>query len=222
MIRSLRGLGLALLAVFALTAVAASAASAAEFHTTAAPANIEAKATANQVFTVGGGKVATSCNEATFTGTSAAKTVSSLTVHPVYKNSGKAECPAEPIGNATIETTGCNYKFGSATTASGMAEVNIECEASKSIKINAPLCTITVAGQSLPNAVSYTNTGAGKGASSTEGVTVTPTVTGIHWSASGFGCTLVGLGSSGTDGTYTGTALSKAFSGGLQIAAWYE
>jgi hypothetical protein len=222
MIRSLKGFGLALVAVFALTAVAASAASAAEFHSGVAPASIKAAATQNQVFTIGGGKVATSCNEATFTGESKTSPANSITVHPVYKNSGSTECPAEPIGNASIVTTGCNYVFSSATTAEGMAQVKIECEAGKKIQINAPLCTITVGEQTLPNAVSYTNTGVGGGASSTEGVVVTPTVTGIHWEASGFGCTLVGLGSSGSDGTYTGTALTKAFSGSTQVAAWYE
>jgi hypothetical protein len=222
-IRSLKGPGLALMAVFTLTAAAASAASAAEFHSGVQPALIEAKATTDQTFTWGG-KVETSCNEATFTGTSNVSPFSSLTVHPVYQNNGQDECPEKPIGDSTVETTGCNYTFGSATTAEGMAEMKIVCEVGKEIRDVGPLCTFTFGSQSLPNAVRYVNTGSGTGASSTEGIIMTLTVTGINWSASGFGCSLVGLGSSGTDGTYAGAALVKAYvdPGANERAAWYE
>lgn len=127
MIRNLKVLGLALIAVFAMTAVAASTASAAEEEVTLTPAEYPALLTGtndpsevhpNHTFTTSGG-AKVECKSILFTGTIAAKGVgdTNVTITPDY-----SECTALGMG-ATVNMTGCDYVFHHGET-SGTTFIN--------------------------------------------------------------------------------------------------
>jgi hypothetical protein len=207
MSRKLKVIGLAAIAVLAVTAMSASAAQAApKFTSTSSSTFLKGEQKTANVFTTNGGKV--ECSGALFETPTAQKgtELASVTVHPTYTG-----CKAFGL-SATIETTGCNYVLAAAGTAT------IECESGKSIKISIPAgaCSITVGAQGPLSSVSYTNEGSGTTAS----VLVTANVSGITYTSTGGAC-----GTSGTNGTYTGTVLTKGFTatggGGSQVGlAW--
>jgi len=195
MIRNLKALGLALVALVALSAVAAGSASAAgeRFHSEVEPTIITGTSTNTHVFSAGGANV--ECTSATFNGTSTLKTEATQTVHPTYSG---CTFIGEP---ATVDTTGCNYVFGSETVG-GKLPAEIECTTGYSIKVTTPGCTLTFAAQKNTGGLTVTNEGAG----STRD-TKTVSETGATFSKSGPLCFLV----SGTTGTYKGTTTVKGF-----------
>ena len=127
MIRNIKALGLALVAVFAMSAMAASAAQAAEFTAAEYPATITATpdGTGKQVFTSGplGGKVR--CNTVSGTSTLAGASTEMLAEEIEYTG----ECKALGLLPATIHMNGCKYRF----TVSG--SVHIECPTGASITV---------------------------------------------------------------------------------------
>ena len=128
--------GLVLASVFATSAIGASAASAAEFHSAVHPQAISATQTTSHVFTTDAGTV--TCKKATFSGTTSAKTSSTITMTPDYN-----ECTAFGFINVPIHENGCGFILH----ANGTIEV--ECAAGKSIQITAPFCTTTVGAQHI-------------------------------------------------------------------------
>lgn len=231
MSRNLKMLGLALAAVFAFGAIAASGASAAVEHTF----NSEIEKTVltgdndglgSLTLTVtgkSGTKVPVTCTTASFAGDQAGKTADGITLHPTFgKPNTKGEagsCKLAGLG-VTITTTGCNFTFDSDTSANGLggedATTSVECEAGKAMKSAAAGCTVSIASESggKPvnqnlHGISYANEGAGESRT----VKVTSAVKGIHWTASGVFCGLVGLanGETGTNGEFTGTVSTKGF-----------
>jgi len=211
MIRKVKVMGLALVAVFAMTAVAASAASAAEAHfkwpsgTTKLTAS-QAATSGEQVFTTKFGTV--KCQEvsgsATVTGTEAT-TVTGENIR--YNDTGKTTCRA-PFGTtATIEMNGCHYQFNAGTLVTGKEESNGSvtlkgCNATGHITINATGCVITVAQEQILSPVTYRASGGV--------VTIVPSVSNITYSASGILCSGSGL----TGGTYTGNVTVTGNNGG--------
>ena len=212
--RKLKVLGLALVAVFALTSVSASAASAAQFTS-----SVEGVTTLNgeqsgegDVFTVNAG--VTTCSVATYLGN--AENGSAIAeAHPSYSG-----CSVEPIGSATIDTTGCDYIFDAAKT------VDIDC-GSGAIKVVAKVfgitkCTISVPSQENLAVVDYVNNG---GSPST--ITVDVSMEGIeYWqvAGSGFGaCNSEGSSESPlTNGKYTGEALVEGEQGGTPVSISHD
>jgi hypothetical protein len=157
MMRNLKVLGLALVAVLALSAVAASAASADKFATNATPPvklTASGKAGATKFITTAG---TNTCDES-YTGTVTEKEVSAVTITPVYTN-----CTC--IGVAcVIDMNGCDYvlRVGAATTGTA----DIVCPEGKEITLTAgappPLtekCTIHVPPQTNLSTVTYSNVG---------------------------------------------------------------
>jgi hypothetical protein len=221
MIRNLKALGLALVALVALSAVVAGSASAAgeRFHSEAEPTIITGVSTNTHVFAAGGANV--ECTGAEFKGTSKVKTETTQTVHPTYTG-----CTF--IGEkATIDTAGCNYVFGS-ETVEGRLPVEIECTTGSSIKVTAPGCTLTFGAQKNTGGVTVTNEGSGNLRDSK-----VVSSTGATFTKSGSLCFLV----SGTTGTYTGTTTVKGFKDegvtgnidegatykeGAQVGVWWE
>jgi hypothetical protein len=205
---NLKVLGLALLALFALGAVAASSASAVPFfHSDKEKTVLTAEGT-GATFGTKSSIISVTCKKEIFSGTTNEKTVTSVTVHPTYK-----ECKAEPFGNATVTTTGCNYILYAETTQHPKtpelggeetdSPVELECEAGKAITIAAPGCTITIttkAGEKL-HGVIYDN----ENNLETEkrDVKVTVTVDKIKYKSAGFGCGLGGIKAEGEDGFLT-------------------
>ena len=136
MIRNLKTLGLALMAILALGAVAASTASAQTLGKITSPGNVtltgEDTGTKANSFTVFGRGV--ECPGSTYTGhkvlthaeTTAGKThellpsgSTEVTVTPHYKQTsgGTANCDIEPGGlSATVTMNGCDYRFYDFTT----------------------------------------------------------------------------------------------------------
>jgi hypothetical protein len=205
MIRNLKTLGLAVMAIFALTAVASSAAQAIEFHSEIENTTVTAKTEtgSNSVFDAAGASI--SCASATFTGTQAAKTSATLTVTPAYSS-----CTFLGILNVPVNMNGCQYTF------SANGEVAVTGASCTAITFEATGCKVEVGKQSGLKEVTYTNLGAG----TTREVTVTPHVTGITYTSSGL-CPKNGTFS---DGNYTsGNAVAKGEnSKGVQVGVWVE
>jgi hypothetical protein len=195
MIRNLKALGLALVALVALSALVASSASAAgeRFHSEVEPTILTGTNTNTHVFAAGSAHV--ECTEATFRGTATLKTEATQTVHPTYNG---CTFLGEP---ATVDTTGCNYVFSSETVA-GVLPVEIECTSGYAIKVTSPGCTLTFGAQKNTGGVTVTNEGSG-----TTRDSKVVSSTGATFTKSGSLCFLV----SGTTGTYTGTTTVKGF-----------
>jgi hypothetical protein len=140
MIRNLKVLGLAVVAVCAMSAMMASAAQATPTWWFKSDAATGKKTTltgvqiGENIFKTTAGDV--KCEEAHFTGSAIGPTQTSVTLHPVYN-----KCTAFGFG-ATVDTTGCNYIFDNSTTKF-VATTTIECEAGKEITVVAKLAGIT-------------------------------------------------------------------------------
>jgi hypothetical protein len=201
MIRNLKVLGLAVVAVLALTAVMSSAASAALYTASAYPATATgANTKGSEVFTTEGGKVECDSHFVTHSISAASATI---TATPTYSN-----CEAFGFLEATINTEGCSYLFhveGSGPSFNN--KVDVECGAGKSIKITAGTCKVEIGGQKeLKNVVSST---------SGTGVLVKPSVEGITYTVTqdGFLCPFGGTGTK-KDGKYTGEVTIFRVGGG--------
>lgn len=218
--RKISKFGIALVSVFALTAVVAAAAFA-SYNSEIVTTNMTGTSTTNQVFNTKFGEV--KCTSGTFTGSQtgtekAAKNFAATTteVHPAYTG-----CTALGF-SATVETTGCNYKFnateGSATPEA--SSVSIICETGKSIHIVAAggLCSVNVSGGA-------TNANVGKvglmtvGAGTSREVEVVSKANNISYEGVGGLCS-----GAGTGGTYTGTVKVKGTNptGGAQVGVFVE
>lgn len=161
MIRNLKVLGMALIAACSLGALTASAALAVEDNGafvcenasgTATTCNIHGEQVVGEkhVFnmtTAGGVTHKTECTTATFTGTVTGGTSSTLEVHPTYSG-----CSAFGL-SSTVTTTGCNFLIHITKTLANATDydgdVDIVCEAGKSIVINAGFgeCEVKIDGQ---------------------------------------------------------------------------
>jgi hypothetical protein len=185
MIRNLKALMLASMAVLAVGAVAASAANAATFTSPSGAATITTTPdgtgkTAHQVFDVGAGTV--TCNavhfHASIGGTSAASILTSSVVY-----SGNCNYVGQ---TATVNMNGCNYRFNASGT------VDLVCFGGNEITIYVPnpVCHVVIPAQTGLSSVTYHSI------SSTE-VTIEPHVTGISYTATGAGCPETGSFSNG-------------------------
>jgi hypothetical protein len=180
-------------------------------------------------FAIPGTSVAANCAVARFSGTVEGAEVgagifssSEVTVHPEYEGSGGAGCAVEPLGSGTVVTNGCDYVLTGETGATERAAIHIVCESGKRIEIQGPGCTIFETSQTV-HGVHYTSLGSG----SSRDVLVEAAVGDIAYTASGVLCGLVGIPSSGTNATYTGTITTQGFRDeggvvGTQVGIWVE
>jgi hypothetical protein len=202
MIRNLKVLGLALVAVLAMSAMVASAASASSYTGSAYPTTGTGSNTSGkETFTTPGGTV--QC-DSHFEGTLAAAS-STLTVTPKYTN-----CVAFGFLNATVDFMGCDYLFHAGAAQGGGVynnSVDIVCEAGEGpVTITAGTCKVDVPAQTGLTNVKTTNSGSS--------VTVEPNVTGITMNVTtdGFGCPFPGTGH--YTGSYHGDVLLSRSGGG--------
>jgi hypothetical protein len=226
MIRNIKVLLIAGMAVAALGALSASSAQASgeQYHCTVAPCEIKVNhdgtsKTAHQVFDfqVNGGNLTTvTCPGITGDATSATKTTTELTITGLSYGAANACNVGGQL--ATVHTNGCHYLFTAGTpTAEG--EVHIQCPAGKAIEITFNTCTVSVGSQTLKKSAAttgilYHNVG-------TE-VTVESNLDGIHGTT-----TAACPGGAGTfiTGTYTtGNALvtGQVDPGGAMATVFYE
>jgi hypothetical protein len=212
--KKILALCLALSAMAAVGALSASPASAVAgeidlaCHTGADSCFLFGEQATENVFTVNGGPL--HCTSAKFTGagtggttatTTASKeldwTFHQVTVHPEY---GGCNLFGQTLN---ITTTGCNFVFTASSKTAG--NTTIECEAGKAIEIkgNTTGCTLKVGAQTpTTSTVDYANGGTG----SEKDVLATLTVAGITYTSTGGAC-----GTSGTNGTYTGSVTEKCW-----------
>lgn len=202
MIRNIKALGLAFVAVFAMSAVAASAAQAAgSFNWDSGTTTLERTSNESQVFTTTPGKVTCSEVVATATGLTGTSATSVTTTSLTYSNAGAGDKCSGPFGTQPkIEMNNCNYVFHAEETVGGSeskveGKTDIACPGTSQIVINALLCTIKVPAQTgLSNTVFENN------ATSPTSVVINPSITGIHYTTSGASCGT----HTETNGTYGG------------------
>lgn len=225
MIRNLKALGLALVAVFAMSALAASAAQAVEATFSWPETTKHLTATADptapaQNFTITTGKFGFECNvvtgEQAVTGTGAASIGSTnLTFSHTEKPADNCKGPLN--SNAPVKMNGCTFTFKAGTTLkeapTGESEgtADVVCPPEKEITIEAVGCITHVPAQTGLGPVFYRTVKTG----AKEEVTIEAKVAagiGAHNKAitsthTGFTC---GTGTS-IDGAYTGKATIKGF-----------
>jgi archaellum component FlaF (FlaF/FlaG flagellin family) len=202
MIRNIKILGLALVAVLAMSAVAVGSASAGEFTGSSYPAEGEGGQTTPHKFTVQGQAV--ECSTASFSGSLAAAS-EQIKITPVYEG-----CKAFGFLSATVDMNGCYYTFTADGEKTGThtrhGSVHIICPgATKSITVTASTCTVHIPEQTpTGNKVKFDNITNGLGV--VIGVLVTSEVTGIHSNpTSGFLCPLTEKATD-VSGVYTGSS----------------
>jgi hypothetical protein len=204
MIRSLKVMGLALIAVLALTAIEVAAASAAEFESEATETFIHGEQETKNVLTVNSRTV--ECKVATFDGTQVGRTATTLEVHPVYE-----ECMAFGLP-ATVTTTGCDYRLnqpGISAEGPTSGTMNVVCTSGDAITINVNegTCSVTVGSQGGSTGlvgIGYTNS-----SSSPKTIDLSYSVTAVAANVSG---SVLDCGTNGARAaTYTGTALATGW-----------
>jgi hypothetical protein len=198
MIRNLKVLGLAVVAVLALTAMMASAASAAQYTASSYPATATGSNTkGSEVFTTEGGKVECDSHFETKEPITAATNTITLTAH--YTN-----CDAFGFLEAKVAMNGCHYHF----TLSGTSNVVVVvCPGGGVIVITAGTCKVEIKAQSGLSGVPVSTSGSG--------VLAKPNVSGIAYTVAqdGFLCPFNGTGNK-TGATYTGEVLLSRVGGG--------
>jgi hypothetical protein len=211
MIRNLKVLGIAVVAVFAMSATMASMAQATPnwWFTTDAAAGKKTTLTAEQlgedIFSTTAGVV--KCN-AHYTGSVVGPTQSSVTLHPVYSG-----CTAFGFA-ATVDTTGCSFIFDTSTTKF-LATTTVECEAGKEITVVAKLagvtkCTVHIGAQDV-GLVTLTNATKENGIKYIHADISLSAITYKHTAGTGAGACTSG---SASNGSYTGTAAVTGFNEG--------
>ncbi len=214
MTRSIKNLGLGLLATLALSATAAPAASANPFfHSEFAGVFLtgsQSGAAAN-VLTTDLGEM--KCNAVKLNGSQAAMTTTTMTLKVKYE-----ECKIG-ANNVAVTANGCAFTFHLEEQLEPIeARMGIECPfAGGKMEIDAPECTITIPAQGPNKEVTFTNEGAG----TTRAVIADLNVSGIHYVEDGAGCANPNLTTE--NGTYTGQITVKAEDAvGGHVGLWVE
>lgn len=199
MTRSIKALGLGLLAALALSAAAAPAASANPFfHSEFAGIFLTGGQTGAVANTLTTDLGEMKCNVARFDGTQGPMTTTTMTLKPTYE-----ECKVG-MSNATVTLNGCAYTFHlEEQTEPIEARMGIECPDGEEIEVETAECTITIPAQEPRKEVTFTNEGEG----TTRAVVADLNVSGIHYEEHGAGC--VGATETTENGTYTGVITVK-------------
>jgi hypothetical protein len=192
MIRKLKSLGLALVAVLAMSAVVASAAQAVPQSTCSSyPCTSTGSSTkGSETFTIDGATV--TCDSHFVSSLSSAS--STRTITPTYTG-----CEGFGFTTATVNVEGCTYLFhATEKVAAGVYKhhVDIVCPSGKSIKMTGGTCGLEVKPQTGKTTVQTTNLAGGT-------VTIQwNTIISVTITKDGFGCVLAGLGT--RNGAYHG------------------
>jgi hypothetical protein len=235
MIRNLKVLLAAAMALAALGAIAASGASAAEYHCTVEPCRFTLKPdgtantkTSHHVFVVKGKNAAGESTSGSFTcgsldgeGLSNTKTAKELTVTELnYTECAIVNTPVK------VHMNGCDYHFV-ATPSS----VTIKCPAGKQIEltiesIGVLKCTIDVPPQGPLTGVSYHDASAVTPKTEVTVETLVKDITNINATAAPGGSCVpyVGFNGLAIEGEYTtgNTIITGETTAGVHAGAWYE
>jgi hypothetical protein len=192
MIRNLKVLASALVALLAMSALASTAN--AQFESEAESTNLTTSTNAMQKLAFSEGSTAIECTTYKVSGTQSSKTVTTLTVTPIFSN-----CESFLGAAVALTTNGCKYVFHLAK-GSTTGTTDIECEAGKAMEFEiGNICKYTIGTQTGLSSVSFKNTGAGStreivAEMNLKGVTATRTTNDFFCPAAG------------STGTYTGTS----------------
>jgi len=213
MIRKVKALGIALLAMTALGAVAAQAASAGEYTVPGAGATQVSHLTTdiitNHKFTTPSGSV--TCTHVTFSGTQTGPNSTQLTIVPIYTG-----CTAFGFATAHVKMNECDYLFTEPTSVGAnlwtIHPPHIQCPEGKAIEITptafgASVCTQKIAAQTPTNGHIMASNNALGG--NEMDVVLETTIEGIHYTGNGGAC---GNGETHSDATYTGKDTVTGFS----------
>ena len=196
MIRKLKFIGLALVAVFAMSAIGASAASAAvELHSEGAPVNITgAQEGSSNAFDVQFGAVV--CTTADYNATTTVTTDTTVTFTPKFEG-----CTFAGVG-ATVDTNGCTFVLHVLNATTGT--VTVECGVGQEITVTGGTkCIVHVPGGQDVGTVTLTNIGTGTTREVTANLNGLTAIKYTQTPGTGVGkCESL----SKTDGKYTGTA----------------
>jgi hypothetical protein len=232
MIRNLKVLLAAAMALAALGAIAASGASAAEYHCTVEPCRFTLKPdgtakTAHHVFVVKGDNGATpvsgsfTCENLAGTGLSNTKTTKELTVEGL--NYTGCTIVGTPV---KVHMNGCDYHFV-ATPSS----VTIKCPAGKQIELTIESagvlkCTVDVPAQGPLTGITYHDASVVTPKTEVTVETLVKDITGINATPAAGGSCIPFLGFNGlaTEGEYTtgNTIITGETTAGVHAGAWYE
>lgn len=208
----MRHLKLGLFAALVLSVTVAATASAEHFTSEVAHTTLQGSESARTHFTTGSGTI--ECTEVSYSGTTSAATVTSVTITPSYPKCWHNEPAHTAAPNATVNMNGCTYTFTIENTLEHN-QVHVVCPVGKKIEISVPGCQLTVGPQTVgedPNAgttdngVKYTTGGIG----STHDLTVDITLKEIAYEKHGL-CVFVAPTGTGphSDGVLTGQATLK-------------
>lgn len=215
MIRNLKVLGLALVAMLALGATMASGAFAASFHSdTSTTTTLKGTATGDHVFDAAGSTI--TCTGAEFNGSQSGSTAADVTMTAKYSG-----CSVSILGfkiSANVDMGNCAYTFFANGKVSVVDSSLGNCDSDKiTYRVSNFLgeCDVEVgeSGNSELTGVTYTGTTTGSS------ITVTPNVTGIDGTATGGLCPESGAF---TNGQYTSgsTSVTGTAPGGAATQIW--
>jgi hypothetical protein len=218
MIRNLKALGLALVAVVALSAMAASSASAVDkVTTTPATAVLTGVSHVGKFKVTSGTQPVTECTTSKY----AAKITSGaseITVEPTYEGTlgvtphvAGEHCNITGGGRATVDMNGCDFDLTGNTTQTDPPVVGNDAVVSLTCPVGAEVVITTNVGCNLKmpaqtptqGGVTYTNKGATQ-------VEVKVTSTGVTFTTEGALCGFLGLPSEGNTADYNDTVVMSA------------
>lgn len=180
MIRNLKVLGLAVVAVLATSAMVAAAAQAETFQSEEGGISVRGTQTEPATFTAAGATI--TCQEGTFLGMGGPETSEpTLLIDDIKYGNCKFL-----FFNTTVNAKGCGYDFHAGEGGVGSVDVvavTEECSERGGITFEASGCKVTVPPQEGLKNINYANNG--KSGSDRE-VIVTPEVGGIEYDAEGF------------------------------------
>jgi hypothetical protein len=212
MMRNLKVLGLALVAMFALSAAAASMASADDLTAEKYPVTLTGdQDNQTDIFTTTAGTV--SCKKVGYVGTIAGATTEA-TATPTY-----SECTALGFPG-TIHMNGCTYKFKIGASGSTTSTVDIVCPAGQEITVTSiaagtTKCVIHVPAQTGLTHVNWTNV-----AGPPKDVTADIEITNLKYTHTALGTGLGACtGGSASNGKYVGKATVTGEEDGSPFAA---
>jgi hypothetical protein len=223
MIRTIKALGLSLVAMLALGALASSA-SAVEFHSELETTRLTAEQDGTQSFKAAGGTI--TCTDVRFEGTTTKKTTSEVTFLPkvttAANGTGFGGCVFLGV-KTTVEMRSCDFLFTSGAET-GKGGVHVKCTTAGDfitfrVSLLGAECDVKVYAQSLPNSVHYTNLGA----TTKREITADVNATGITYDAVGGACPVPGLDQK--NGIYEGKQLVKGETDDVaatQVGIWAE
>jgi hypothetical protein len=209
MIRNLKVLGLALVALVAMSALASTAS--AGFESEAESTNLTVSSNTMQKFSPSEGGAAIECTKIAATGTQTGKVATTVTISPTYSS-----CETFLGAATSVTTNGCKYVFHSAAKST-TGTTDVECEGANQIEIKVgSICTYKIGTQTGLSSVNFKNTGSG----TTREVIVEPAVKGIKstLTTNDFFCP-----AAGSTGTYTGTSTTTGeTAGGVHVGIFVD